>query len=220
MIPILVFGASQHTRYTIDTIESEKKYKVHGILDATLRQGETFEGYPVLGADEDLPEIVKKSGITRGIISIGDNYIRKIVSEKILDMVPDFEFVTTVHPMAMVGKNTTVGPGTLIMVGVIVNNNCSIGSHCFLATKSSFDHDSVMGDYTSLSAGVTSGGGVMLGSVTAIMMGVVIIHGRRVGSNVVIGAGSVVIKDIPDNCVAYGSPARYVRSRKINDKYL
>ena len=33
-----------------------------------------------------------------------------------------------------------------------------------------------------------------------------------IGSNVVIGAGSVVTKDIPDNCVAYGNPCKAAKS--------
>ena len=33
-----------------------------------------------------------------------------------------------------------------------------------------------------------------------------------IGSNVVIGAGSVVTKDIPDNCVAYGNPCKVAKS--------
>jgi serine acetyltransferase len=34
----------------------------------------------------------------------------------------------------------------------------------------------------------------------------------NIGSNVMVGAGSLVLKDIPDNVVAYGSPAKIVRA--------
>lgn len=39
----------------------------------------------------------------------------------------------------------------------------------------------------------------------------VIIGGVNVGNNVIVGAGSVVVKDIPDNCVVAGNPARIIR---------
>lgn len=39
-----------------------------------------------------------------------------------------------------------------------------------------------------------------------------VIGGIRVGSNVIIGAGSVVTKDVPDNCVVIGNPAKVIRT--------
>ena len=38
-----------------------------------------------------------------------------------------------------------------------------------------------------------------------------ILPGVKIGDNTVIGAGSVVTKDIPDNCIAVGNPARVIK---------
>lgn len=51
----------------------------------------------------------------------------------------------------------------------------------------------IIGDHVSLGANVT-----IIGKV-------------RIGNNVTIGAGSVVVKDIPDNCIVAGNPARIIR---------
>lgn len=48
---------------------------------------------------------------------------------------------------------------------------------------------------------------------------VVITPGAKVGNGVVIGAGSVVTKDIPDNCIAAGNPARVIREITDEDKH-
>lgn len=40
---------------------------------------------------------------------------------------------------------------------------------------------------------------------------VIILQGITIGNNVVIGAGSIVTKDIPDNCLAVGNPARIIK---------
>lgn len=40
----------------------------------------------------------------------------------------------------------------------------------------------------------------------------IILPGIRIGNQVVIGAGSVVTKDIPDNCIAVGNPAHIVKT--------
>lgn len=52
------------------------------------------------------------------------------------------------------------------------------------------------------------GNDVMLGAA------VTIIGGITIGDNVVVGAGSVVVKDVPDNCVIAGNPAKIIRSLK------
>ena len=49
---------------------------------------------------------------------------------------------------------------------------------------------------------------IEIGNNCYISTGVTIIGPVKIGDNVIIGAGDVVTKDIPDNCVAYGIPAR------------
>ena len=52
---------------------------------------------------------------------------------------------------------------------------------------------------------------VKIGDNVWIGGSVTILPGVTIGSNVTVGAGSVVVNDIPDNCVAVGNPARVVR---------
>lgn len=50
-----------------------------------------------------------------------------------------------------------------------------------------------------------------IGDNVSIGANATIIGDIRVGNNVIIGAGSVVVKDVPDNCVVAGNPARIIR---------
>ena len=59
---------------------------------------------------------------------------------------------------------------------------------------------------------ITVGDNVWIGA------GVHVLPGVRIGSNVVIGAGSLVNKDIPDNCVAVGNPCRVIRAITQEDE--
>lgn len=220
MEKIFLFGAGEHTKYTIDIIEKENKYRIVGILAENIEKGNTYAGYEILGKFADTPAIIEKYKTQLGIVAIGDNNSRHKVANTILNLVPDFTFVNAIHPSAVIGKNVIIKPGTVVMAGAIINNDCIIGEQCFLATKCSIDHDSVMGEYSSLSPGVTTGGKTIIGKFTAIGIGAVILHGKKIGDHTVIGAGALVTKDIEDLVVAYGSPAKVIRTREVGERYL
>lgn len=59
---------------------------------------------------------------------------------------------------------------------------------------------------------------VTIGKNCWIGAGVTICPGVTIGDNSVIGAGSVVIKDIPANCIAVGNPCKFVREINERDK--
>jgi acetyltransferase-like isoleucine patch superfamily enzyme len=65
-----------------------------------------------------------------------------------------------------------------------------------------------------IAPGAILAGCVAVGECSLVGARVVVLPHRRVGKNVVIGAGAVVTRDIPDDVVAYGSPARVIRIRK------
>ena len=42
----------------------------------------------------------------------------------------------------------------------------------------------------------------------------------QIGDNTVVGAGSLVLKSLPDNVLAYGNPCKIIRSREKGEKFL
>jgi sugar O-acyltransferase (sialic acid O-acetyltransferase NeuD family) len=217
---IIIIGASGHAKVIIDIIEKEKKYNIIGLIDEFKETGETILDYKIIGKEKDLPFLIKKHSLVGGVIAIGDNWIRSKVCGKIKLIEPSFEFVSTIHPSVQIGKNVKIGAGTVIMPGVIINACSLVGTHCILNTNSSLDHDSEMGDFSSLAPNVSTGGNVRIGDFSAISIGATIIHGITIKEQTVIGAGSVVLKNIQDFSVAYGVPASVVKKRKAGEKYL
>jgi sugar O-acyltransferase (sialic acid O-acetyltransferase NeuD family) len=151
---------------------------------------------------------------------VGDNWVRRRLVRLIQRLTPHFIFINAVHPSAILGKNVSLGSGTAIMPGVIVNSNSTIGDHCILNTRVSIDHDGILFDFSSLAPGVCCGGNLRLGSGAAISLGTQVIENVCIGSWSVVGAGSLVLGEIPDNVVAYGSPARIIRNRRAGEPYL
>ena len=220
MNQILLIGASEHAKVVMDVIEKEGKYQIHGLIDSYKPAGEDVFGYKILGAEDKLAKLFQSGEVLGGIITIGDNWTRHLMAEKIRSLLPDFKFISAIHPSASIARGVTIGAGTVLMAGVIVNSDSRIGESCILNTKSAHDHDCVMGDFSSLAPGVTTGGKVSIGAFSAISLGANVIHGVKIGEHVVLGAGAVTLKDIPDHSVAYGVPAKVIRKRQAGDKYL
>lgn len=217
---ILLIGSSGHAKVVLDVVEKEAKYQIIGFLDPFRKIGETTLGYPVLGKEEDLFKLRSEYQIKGIIVAIGDNFLRAKVANRLRTIDGDLPFISSIHPSAVIGKNVKIGVGTVIMAGVVVNPDSKIGNFCIVNTKASLDHDSVMEDFSSLAPGVTTGGNCSLGQFSVLSLGCSVIHGVQIGEHTVIGAGSVVLKTLGPLVLAYGCPAKVIRSRVPGEKYL
>ncbi len=217
---VLIFGASGHGSVILDCLERSTEYAPVGFVDSFKEKGTKINGYEVLGSEFDLPFLMEQFQIEGGIVAVGDNWGRHQFVSRILAIYPRFRFITVVHPSAIIGKGVTLGKGTVVLPGAIINTNTRVGDHCILNTKSSLDHDCKMGDYSSLAPGAFTGGNVSIGEGTAICLGAKLIECITIGEYAVIGANSLVLKNVSNNTVVYGSPAQTVRQRKPWDPYL
>ncbi|WP_046174342.1 acetyltransferase [Domibacillus indicus] len=215
MKKIIIIGTGGHASVLIDAIEKEKKYSICGILDPVRPVNTIIYGYRVLGTESVLSQMNKH--IYGGIVAIEDNGSRKKMVQAIRTLVPNFLFISSIHPASCISSDVKVGDGTVIMAGAVINRNAIIGEHCIINTKSSVDHDCILGDYVSVAPGATLGRNVQIGNSAVIALGANVIHSIRIGEHTVIGAGSTVLQNIEPYCVAYGTPARTIRSRKQED---
>lgn len=214
---VVIFGAGGHGKVVADILEKKQKYKIVGFLDGGKSVDYEIFGYKVLGDENYLNDIDRIYG---GIVAIGDNWIRSIIVNKILSIKPDFKFINAIHPSAEIGRGVSFGCGNVVMANAVINSDTKIGNHCIINTKSSVDHDNTIGDFVTFAPGSTVGGNGTYGDYSTVSLGAKIIHGINVGEHTVIGAGSVVVDDIEPYKVAYGTPAKVVRTRKENDRYL
>lgn len=106
-----------------------------------------------------------------------------------------------------VGEHTWIGPFTVLDGS---GGGLSIGSHCSIsAGVQIYTHDTVERSLSGGQAPIELAP-TLIGSNCYIGPNVVIVKGVTIGDGVVIGANSLVLKDIPSGCKAFGTPCRVV----------
>jgi sugar O-acyltransferase (sialic acid O-acetyltransferase NeuD family) len=207
---IFVFGASGHAKVVIDIIERQGEYAVAFLIDDDLSlKGKEIYGYPVRGGKDDLQRLRETEGVSAGIVAIGSNGARARVARWLTEN--GFRLVSAVHPSAQLARGVTIGAGTVVMAGAVINSDCAIGDNVIVNTRASVDHDCTIGNGVHLAPGVTLCGTVRVGEGTFVCAGATVIPNLTVGCNVTIGAGATVIRDAPEGVTLVGSPARIVR---------
>ena len=117
--------------------------------------------------------------------------------------------VSIFSPLAIIGENEiSIGEGSIIATGTVITTNVTIGIGCLINLNCTIGHDSVIGEFCEFSPGVHVSGNCTIGNNCAVGTGAVLLPGISLGNNVVIGAGAVVTKNVPDNSIMVGIPAR------------
>jgi len=210
MKKIVLLGAGGHCKVIIDIIRSNKNYKIIGITNKDNGGNEICD-IPIIGKD-DLLKGCFDSGVENAFIALGGLEDRGI-RNKLFNMakVLGYKIPALIHAKAIVSSHASIGEGTCVMPGVIINSGVCIGKNCIINSGAVIEHDCVIGNNTHISPNVSIAGGVKIGNDTHIGIGSTVIQNLSIGCNVTIGAGAVVIDNIKSGVVAVGIPAKIIR---------
>lgn len=142
------------------------------------------------------------------IIASGEPYLLEALSNKVLDN--GYYLTHLISNDVTVESNMHLMSGCVIQEKAIISCNISIGVSTCIGFSSILHHDVKIGDYCYIAANSTICGNAKIGNRTFIGAGSVIRDEINIGSNCIIGMGSVVVKDIPENSIVYGNPARII----------
>lgn len=210
--PIVVVGSGGLAREFLGIcLDLGEEDRVLGFLDDNpTKHGGQEDGYRILGSPDWL--VNQAPSGTRYVNGIGSTSARLHLDERLnlLGVQP----ATLVSPHAVVSPFASLGEGTVVCAGSIINTNVTIGRHCIINLCCTVGHDSALGDFVTVNPGTNISGNVRIGEGTDVGTGSAINQQIAVGCWAILGSGSVAVRDIPDNVTAVGTPAKMIKERE------
>ena len=216
MRKLIIVGARSHAR------------ELHDAVIAVNQQNPTWEFLGFIADGAANPEaIAARDAAILGELDFVDSLDPKEVEYVIgigspadrqrLDSIltsKGFSAATVIHPSAVIGSLTTLGPGCYIGAQAVLTTAVSLGRHVHVNVQASISHDCVLGDYVAVNPGAHIAGHVTLGEGVYVGIGAIFKEMTHVGAWSVIGAGAVVIKDVLPSVTVAGVPASQLVSRR------
>ncbi|MGW8958153.1 acetyltransferase [Paenibacillus sp. NPDC055715] len=211
--PIFIIGSGGQARETVQLImdinRALPEWAIKGYIDERSQlHGDIIYGYPVIGSIDSLREHLTSEG--RIVCAIGHPKSRFNAIQQVVGAIPEARFATLVHPTAVIGDDLEIGEGTVVGAHAVLTTNVRIGNHVLVNYGVTISHGSVIESYASILPSCNISGNTVIGEGAFIGAGTVVIQQKSVGCWATVGAGSVVVKPIPDFSKSYGVPAKVV----------
>jgi len=211
-IPLILIGGGGHCTSCIDVIEEENKYLIEGILDSEEMIGRKILGYPVIGTDDNIQDLVKRD--IHFLVTIGQiksAAVRKRIFEDLKRY--QAKIATIISPRSYLSKHSFVSEGSIIMHGAVVSAGARIGLNTILNSNSLIEHEVRIGNHVHISTAAVLNGSVSVENEVFIGSNSVLCNNIEIVSEVVIGAGATVTKSITTPGTYAGNPCKLISSK-------
>jgi sugar O-acyltransferase (sialic acid O-acetyltransferase NeuD family) len=229
--PIVLVGAGGFGRETAEAVHAvneahrdrhgSDRWDLRGFLDDDpARWGTDVSGTPVTGpltalADDPDARAVVCAGNPR------DRTAKARIVDRLAGLgVDDGRYATVVHPGASLARSCLLGPGTVVLAGVVATADVTVGAHVGLMPQVVVTHDDRLADFVIAGSGARLAGGVTVGTGAYLGAGCLIREYLHIGRWALIGMGAALTHDVPDGEVWAGVPARFLRHSELPQEVL
>ncbi len=206
---LAIYGASGLGREVLELAkainEKEKRWQKFVFID----DGDVPS--VVDGCDVYKYDVAKKLFDTNLQIAMGIG--EPITREKLFKKIKadNIETPVLIHPDVHVPETTIIGEGVIIQSSCFISVGVNIKDYVYIQPKCAIGHDCVLNEGCIISSFDSIAGAVEIGKCTYIGMSSSVRELVKIGDYSVIGMGSVVFKDVPDEVIVMGNPARAMK---------
>ena len=144
-------------------------------------------GLPWLG---ELPPPIGEVELANGIGAADTKGISRRASEFERYIDSGYGFPPLIHPRAFVAREATIGPGTQLMAGAILQPYAQIGRNVIVNTGAQIDHHCCIGDHAHIAPGAILCGDVTVEAGAMVGAGAVVLPGSKVTTGTLVKAAS------------------------------
>lgn len=201
--PLLIFPCNGSGVEALDCLGDE--WRCIGFVDDTpAKIGTTQFGIPVFDRSA---LAANPQAYVLAVLGSPLSYRSRQKAIEGLGVAPE-RFATVIHPRACVSPLARIGHNTLVMAGVVMTSNCTVGNHICILPNTVVHHDVTIGDWSLIGSGVSLTGSVTVGSTCYIGSASAIMNNVHIGEGALVGIGTNVIRNVPAGAKVVGNPAR------------
>ena len=189
----------------------EQGVEIVGFLDDNPQlANKEVNGIPVLGNISMLESLQDTHHIEAVYCPIGNNKLRVDFLSRAKKL--GYEIPNYIHPTVIISPNVEIGDGVYILPNTVIMPHTKIKDFVMISMSVNIAHHNILNEGVFLSTGCNFGASIVAekyaycGISSTIMTGI-----SRLGENCLVGAGAVVIKDVSDNAVVAGVPAKFLK---------
>lgn len=191
-------------------LRGNKEWEFSGYLNDREPIGSLIDSMPVVGTLVDSDKFVNEGYyFINTIFRIDGQQERIDLFEKL--SIPEDRLATFVHPTAYVAPNVVLGPGTVVMPNASLSPGTIFGKGALIMVNAIIGHNNSIGDHCHFAAQCCVGAYLKIGDGVHIGLNASIKENLTIGKNATVGMGAVLTKDIGDNEIWVGNPAKFLR---------
>jgi sugar O-acyltransferase (sialic acid O-acetyltransferase NeuD family) len=206
---MVVYGAGGFAKEVLQVLESDSYNKKIIFFDnINTNKSKLFNKYKIYSKKDDV-EFYFKNVNDNFCIGIGNPILRSETCKQFFNLGGNFK--TIISSKSNIGfHNVVIKDGVIVLPGVNISNDVSIGTGSMIYYNSNITHDCVIGEFVEISPSVNLLGNVKVGGYSSLGTNCTILPGITIGKRVTVGAGCVVTMDIPDDKIVVGVPGKII----------
>lgn len=182
------------------------EFEIVGYLDDKIDALAEYSGYPpiVSSAENYIPQEHDVFVCAMGTPETKKKYVEIILAK-------NGQFINLIHPNSAISSKIDQCQGLLIFPNVVISVDVKLGDFISIQSFSFIGHDANISNWCHINTFCSINGFVNMAESVQMYTHATVLPKFNIGQNTIIGAGSMVMKNLPENITVFGNPARELK---------